>query len=241
LSGKVQSEPNRYSRQWFQLFQEPIPDTRTAQETGFICDCLPLPDFRRIADVCCGPGRHAHALAQLGYAVTGIERDSVAIAKARSLGGAASYVEADIRTYRPPRSAFDAVIIMSQSFGYFDAQTNREIVRRLAKGLRNGGRIILDLWNSEFFAAHQGERELQSSAGVVRETKRVEKGRLLVRLDYPDGNHDDSDWELFAPIQMDTLAHTSGMALITVCTDFNAAVAPSPTKPRIQFVLERRA
>ena len=65
-------------------------------------------------------------------------------------------------------------------------------------------------------------------------------GRLFVHLDYPDGGYDDFEWELFTPTQMISLADSGGLNLIMSCTDFDKAVAPSSSNPRIQFVLERQ-
>jgi SAM-dependent methyltransferase len=75
-----------------------------------------------------------------------------------------------VRDYRPEAAAYDLAIVMSQSFGYFDAAANRDLLQRLANGIRDGGRIILDLWNPEFFTAHQDQRDLQTPAGLVHET-----------------------------------------------------------------------
>ena len=53
-------------------------------------------------------GRHGRALSGRGYSGIGIDRDRNAIAKARALAGGPSYVNRDIRDYRPESSAFDA-------------------------------------------------------------------------------------------------------------------------------------
>src|SRR5256886_11827944 len=151
-------------------------------------------------------GRHGRALSGRGYSGIGIDRDRNAIAKARALAGGPSYVNRDIRDYRPESSAFDVAIVVSQSFGYFDPTTNRDVLGRLAASVREGGRIILDLWNHEFFAAHQGERELETASGVVRESKRIAGDQLFVDLDYPDGDHEQFEWQLFSPAQMISLA-----------------------------------
>ena len=190
----IRSEPNSYSQRWFKSFHVGIAESRTAQEIDFVCACAPLPDFRKVVDVCCGMGRHARALFSRGYSVTGGDRDAVAIAKARELACGPSYIQSDVRDYQPDAGACDAAIVMSQSFGHFDAVTNRDVLRRLAAGLREGGRVILDLWNPEFFATHQGERDFELSNGIVRERKRIEDGRLFVHLDYPDDGADDFEW-----------------------------------------------
>jgi len=235
----MRAEPNAYSHRWFELFHIGIGEARTIQEAAFVCRCAPLPDFRKLVDVCCGMGRHDRALSSEGYSVIGIDRDTYAIAKARELAGGPSYVHADIRDYRPEPGAVDVAIVMSQSFGYFDPTTNRDVLGWLAAGLRKGGRVILDLWNQEFFAAHQGERELETASGVVRESKRLNGDRLCVQLDYPDGAHEEFEWQLFPPAQMISLAQSVGLGLILSCADFDTASTPSPAKPRIQFVLER--
>lgn len=163
---------NSYSAQWFEFFHDTIGEERTSREVEFICQIAPLPSFRRVLDVCCGAGRHARALSARGYSVTGIERDSGTITKARELGSRPDYIQADVRDYEPAKSEFDLAIVMSQSFGYFDAKMNRELLARIAIGLRSGGKIILDVWNPEFFAAHEGERLLETPAGAVAKRRR---------------------------------------------------------------------
>ncbi|HEY2102287.1 MAG TPA: class I SAM-dependent methyltransferase [Chthoniobacterales bacterium] len=231
---------NAYSDRWFRFFHSGISATRTSQETDFVCACAPLPHFRKVVDVCCGMGRHARALVRRGYSVTGIERDALAFAKAQELAGGPTYIRADIRDYLPNPCAYDAAIVMSQSFGYFSPATNREVLRRLTTGLREGGRIILDLWNPEFFVNYPGDRDLELCGGIVREQKHMQNNRLFVRLDYPDGTADEFDWQLFTPMEMSFLADSIGLDLIVCCTDFDIATKPCPEKSRIQFTLEHR-
>jgi SAM-dependent methyltransferase len=235
----VMTQPNSYSRHWFRHFHADIPEERTTKEIELICSVAPLPEFRRVLDVCCGMGRHARALVQRGYSVTGIERDPGAIAKARELGGGPEYVQVDVREYQPVTSAYDVAIVMSQSFGYFDNETNRELLGRLADGVRKGGRVLLDLWNWDFFIGQQGERNLDTPSGIVREEKRIDEGRLLVHLTYPDGGSENFEWQLFAPAEMKSLAESAGLTLATACIDFDATEKPNAANPRIQFVLQK--
>jgi SAM-dependent methyltransferase len=233
------AEPNTYSHRWFEFFHIGIDQARTSQETAFVCWCAPLPEFCKLLDVCCGMGRHARELSNRGYSVIGIDRDANAVAKARELGSDANYIVADIREYQPEPSAFDAAIVMGQSFGHFDAVTNRNVLSRIATGMREGGRVILDLWNPEFFAAHQGERKLKTRAGTVRENKYLHGDRLVVDLNYPNGDREQFQWQLFSPVEMLSLAQSVGLALSLSCTDFDMKTPPSTAKPRIQFVLKR--
>jgi SAM-dependent methyltransferase len=231
--------PNAYSSCWFESFHVGIEETRTEKEVAFICACAPQPQFRRVLDICCGMGRHARALARRGYEVTGIERNPLAVTRARELGGGPTYCEADVQDYQLAIAAYDLAIVMSQSFGYFDTPANHDLLQRIANGVRDGGRIILDLWNPEFFAAHQGQRDLQTPVGLVHETKRVEGDRLFVTLDYPHGERDDFEWQLFTRSEMCSLAESVELHLAIVCTNFDAATNPSRENPRIQFVLQK--
>jgi SAM-dependent methyltransferase len=235
----ISSTPNSYSQRWFESFQAGIPEERTAREVAFVCACAPLPDFQKLLDVCCGAGRHARPLAARGYIVTGVERDAAAVAKAREMGGGPSYIQLNVRDYQPAAAAYDLAIVMAQSFGHFDAAVNHDLLQRMANGIRAAGRIILDLWNPAFFAAHQGQRDLQTPSGLVHETKRVEGDRLFVRLDYPGGEQDDFEWQLFTATEMRTMAESVGLHLTIACTDFAVATSPTPENPRIQFVLQK--
>ena len=234
-----EANPNSYSPAWFEFFHVGIAASRTEQETAFIVRACPLPAYRRILDLCCGMGRHARALAALGYEVTGVERDTQAIAAARDQAGGPIYIQADVRDYQPNAAAFDAVAVMSQSFGYFDPATNASLLGKLAAALRPGGRLLLDLWNPAFFLPRQGQRTFALPTGSVRETTRLEGGRLFSRLDYPDGGHDAFEFQTFSAEEMARFAEPLGLRMDIACTNFDAGTPPSADNPRIQFVLAR--
>ena len=177
-------------------------------------------------------GRHARALAAQGYKVTGVERDPQAIATARDQAGGPIYVQADVRDYQPGVATFDAAVIMSQSFGYFDPSTNAKLLGRLAVALRSGGRLLLDLWNPAFFLPRQGQRTFELPAGSVRETTRSDQGRLFSRLDYPDGGHDAFEFQTFSEEEMTRFAEPLGLMPVTACTNFNASHPPSTDNPQ---------
>ncbi len=234
-----QAGPNSYSSAWFEFFHVGILEARTEMESAFIRQVCPLPGFARMLDVCCGMGRHARALAAAGYTITGVERDARAVAVARERGGGPEYEQADVRDYRPAPGAFDAAVVMSQSFGYFDPDTNRALLARLHEGLRPGGRLVLDLWNPDFFRSRQGRRAFQLPAGTVQETTRLDGGRLFSRLDYPDGGCDEFDFQVFSAAELEEFIRPLGLRLLVACTSFDIATPPSDAQPRMQCVCER--
>lgn len=175
--------PNEYSRLWHETFSK---DRDGSADVSFLARWL-APG--RVLDVCCGFGRHKRALEARGWDVVGVERDPEAAAAAGALC-------LDVRELSRIEGTFDGVICMWSSFGYFAPAENRRVLAEMVEKLAHGGRLVLELYNGDFFEPRQGTRTLEQ--GVV-ETKRVEGGRLFVHLDYPNGHSDELEWELFTP------------------------------------------
>ena len=115
----------RLSTQWFETFLDTVPQSQTAAEVDFLARQLPLPRFGHLLDLCCGPGRHASPLARLGYRVTAVDFDRKVLARApRVTAENPRYLVADAGDLFAIDQTFDAVVILWQSFGYFDSEGN---------------------------------------------------------------------------------------------------------------------
>ncbi|MFD1511945.1 class I SAM-dependent methyltransferase [Halomarina rubra] len=227
-----------YAADWFDRFAHPIDDERTAREAAFVDSVVPAEC--RLLDCCCGTGRHAHALAERCHTVVGFDRSPVALTTARAGASDARFVRGDVRALPFPERSFDAAVCLWQSFGYFDAPTNRAVLAALARRLRPAGRLVLDVYHREFFEAHTGTRTFQIDGVGVTETKTMAGDRLSVRLEYDDDAPDDRfEWQLFAPDDLRTLADDVGLRTVDACSDFDEAESPTPETPRMQFVFER--
>lgn len=102
-----------------------------------------------VLDLGCGPGRHALPLARAGLDVTAVDTSERLIERLRARASEAGLdIEAlvdDMRTFRRP-DAFDAVVVMWTSFGYFDEEgDHRAALDRCLENLRPGGWLVLDL------------------------------------------------------------------------------------------------
>jgi SAM-dependent methyltransferase len=135
----------------------------TPEQTDRLVDLLEIRPGATVLDLCCGPGRHSIELAHRGCRVTGVDRQSdyVARAQARAAaeGAQVEFVIEDMRRFVRP-GAFDAVINMFTSFGYFeDPADDRLVLEHAFTSLKPGGRILLELVGREVLARVFRERD----------------------------------------------------------------------------------
>ncbi len=233
---------NRYSRQWFEVFAETIEPSYTRSEIDFLTRQLPLAQFKQILDVGCGEGRHSNLSASLGYSVTGIDRDGHALSKARRAAPpGAEYIEMDTRKLKKVTKMFDAVICLWQSFGYFDSETNFELLQEFSEKMRSNGRLILDIYHKTFFEEHQGTRVIERAGIVMTEEKWMTTNRLTVKLNYETEDEPDYfEWQLYTPEEISDLASQANLELVLACTGFDEEQPATPASPRMQLIFKKR-
>lgn len=115
-------------------------------------------------DVACGIGRHVVELADRGIETTGVDLVADYVERARELAaerGVAeltSFVVGDMRDL-DGFGTFDLVVNLWTSFGYFDHETNREVLAGWYDRLEPGGVLVMELSNREgVLAGYQGRR-----------------------------------------------------------------------------------
>jgi SAM-dependent methyltransferase len=138
-----------------ELYREffPFPDpSRTDQEVEALVQLLP-PTPARILDLGCGEGRHAVRLAQRGYEVVGVDTSRPFLEAARqtaeALGVAVELVECDMREITFDRQ-FDAAVSIFTAWGYYDDVENEDVLERVARSLRSGGRLVMDVGHRDW-------------------------------------------------------------------------------------------
>jgi SAM-dependent methyltransferase len=102
----------------------------------------------RVLDLACGGGRHAEALRRRGVRVTGLDLSGLLLHSALRRGGCC-YVRGDMRSLPFADGAFDVVLNLFTSFGYFvkDGEHQR-VLRAVTRVLPRGGRFVLDYLNA---------------------------------------------------------------------------------------------
>jgi SAM-dependent methyltransferase len=151
-------------RDWYRRFfdatyletdRPALTPRRTRAEVDFAVRELGLASGARVLDVPCGFGRHAGELARRGYTTVGVDLSPTMLRVARRSHRERNdlrFIKEDMRrlTFR---AEFDAVICLFTSFGYFSERENVATLRRMARALRPGGRLLMDHRNPAFDAA----------------------------------------------------------------------------------------
>jgi SAM-dependent methyltransferase len=115
-------------------------------------DELGLSAGSRVLDLACGRGRISIGLAKRGCRVTGLDLSprslELAARDAEAAGVAVDFVRRDMRDLDAVE-AFDAVVNVFTSFGYFPTQEEDErVLGAVARALAPGGRFLIDMVNT---------------------------------------------------------------------------------------------
>jgi ubiquinone/menaquinone biosynthesis C-methylase UbiE len=145
----------------------------TEQEVEFLVDALELKPGKRVLDVGCGPGRHAHALAARGIEVVGIDiaQRFIDIATERTPDGApATFVRMDARGLIYD-AEFDAAISLCQgAFGLVGPGPDLDVLTGMRRALKPGGRFAISAFSSYFQVKYpQDEGTFDIATGVHHE------------------------------------------------------------------------
>ena len=167
---------------WREMYPFMFPKARFTDAADHVDKALRLtkPRGKSILDLCCGPGRCSLALAQRGFSVTGVDRTKYLLDKARMNARAANvtieWVQKDMRDFVRP-GAFDLVLSMFTSFGYFDdKQQDVDVLKNILVSLRPNGACLIDVMGKERLA-----KTLQptTSAVLANGTKLVQRHKIF--------------------------------------------------------------
>ena len=161
----------------------------THSEIDQVIGILKLSPQDKILDLCCGQGRHSLEFARRGFLnVTGFDRSHYLIQKAkdrsRSEGIGVKFREGDARKLPFASDTFDAVLILGNSFGYFESlQDDLKVLKEMRRVLKPWGRILLDIADGEFLKRNFQTRSwewLDNDLFVCRERSLSLDGDRLV-------------------------------------------------------------
>jgi len=187
-----------YDRTWWQhIFDEIylITDARsvccpevTTVEVDVVVATLELKPDDRILDLCGGQGRHAIELNRRGYGNVTVADYSQAMVRvgaddAARGGCSVHFCRTDASKVGLADGVFDVVLVMGNSFGYFELDSqNQKILQEIYRLLRPGGKVLLDLIHPSYVRQEfkpSSWHEANEDVVVCRQRKLRDEGVLV--------------------------------------------------------------
>jgi D-alanine-D-alanine ligase len=127
----------------------------TRKEVDLFSTILNLSTDDTILDLCCGQGRHALEINKRGFKVEGLDRSRYLIQKAKASAKkenlSVKFKEGDARKLPFPPDSFEVVMMLGNSFGYFETvQDDLRILKEIFRVLKPWGRLLLDVTDGEY-------------------------------------------------------------------------------------------
>lgn len=132
----------------------------TVKEIDLVIKTTGVEPSDNILDLCCGQGRHSIELAKRGFRhVTGIDRSRYLIRLAKKRASCMdlniNFSEGDARKIKLPENSQDTIILMGNSFGYFEKdEDDFAVLNSIKRVLRPKGNLVLDIVNGDWIANH---------------------------------------------------------------------------------------
>lgn len=137
----------------------------------------------RVLDLACGAGRHSKVLCRRWW-TTGLDLSEVLLRQAHREGVEAALVRGDMRILPFRDGAFDLVVNLFTSFGYFaDDESHLHVVREVSRVTAEGGGFALDFLNTKRLRNNLVPYDEREIGGQVVEQRREisEDGRFVIK------------------------------------------------------------
>ena len=172
-------EDDSFWETWSPMMFNPERLKLTPMEADGVIELVKPGPEAAVLDLGCGPGRITLELARRGFRMTGVDRTARYLATARKgaeeEGLDVELVQGDMREF-VRREAFDAVISLFTTFGYFeDPADDRRVVENVYKSLKPGGVFLIDMHGKETLSRIFQERTFNrpSPDVIMLEERRV--------------------------------------------------------------------
>lgn len=206
--------------------------TEAAAQVPLLLERLGLAAGATVLDLGCGPGRHALPLARAGLEVTAVDTSAELLEQLRCSaadeGLEIEALQADMREFSLAE-AYDAVLVMWTSFGYFEDESDHsEVLQRIVESLRPGGVLLLDLVGLEtlcrslepvHLTEYDDGRLLVERPLLIEHNTRLENEWLLIdgdRVARADFSH-----RVWSAGEISRLVEAAGLKLEAIDADFD--------------------
>ncbi|HYY06501.1 MAG TPA: class I SAM-dependent methyltransferase [Candidatus Limnocylindria bacterium] len=217
--------------------------SRGALDAARLAGCAP---GALILDAGCGPGRHALALARMGYRVVGLDRAVVLLAAGRRAAGGAPwprFVRGDYARVPFPDGSFHAVLNLGTALGYGGEREDLAALREFRRVLARGGWLVLETAHRDAAAPGGALAELEErtlpAGSVLRVQRHFDARRGL--LHEVQQLRDRDVWgppraypiRLYAAAEFDRMLTRAGFGARTLHASLTGRGVPGPADPLV--------
>jgi len=221
-------------------------------EITSLLERLALSGDEKVLDLCCGAGRHAVVVRDLGLDVVAVDLSPELLNEARALPALQGRLaRCDMRSLPFPSGrgegdgdGFDLVLNLFTSFGYFENdQENERAFREMTRVLRFGGRLVMDHMNRAVV-----ERDLvptneeQRQELTLRHRRWITRDRVVKETTVIDGEgatiHFRESVRLYTPGELEELCSRCGLTLLRLEGSFHGEPF-EPSSPRMILVAQK--
>ena len=202
-------------------------------------------EVQRALDLACGAGRHSRLLRER-WTTTGFDLSLPLLTRAREADPDGLYVRGDMRALPFVDHAFDLVVNLFTSFGYFDNDAQHlRVLAEVARVTRRGGKFVLDFLNPDYVRSTLVPRESSNIGGRSIEIRREVSSdeRFVVKTIASGGEGGAAEQtfvervRLFDRLDLETMLEESGFGVEQVLGDY-AGGPHSESSPRtIMFAI----
>jgi SAM-dependent methyltransferase len=222
---------------WELTYPLMFPSTRIEKAEDEVTSVLRLAGVHEgsVLDLCCGPGRFSIPLARMGFSVTAVDSTEFLMDIARNRasieGLDVDWVHSDMRDFIRP-SAYDLVINMFTSFGYFqDHCENMKVLKNARTSLRPGGRMVIETMGKEVLASifrtvtcdetDEGHMLVQRHS-INSDWSRIENDWILLEDDRLLGRWKFSHW-IYSGVELRNMLLGSGFSEVEIYGDLEGS------------------
>jgi ubiquinone/menaquinone biosynthesis C-methylase UbiE len=231
-----------FDETYLEFYRDLLTPERTRAECDRIVRLLGPPPGGRLADLCCGHGRHARELARRGFEVVGVDRSPGFLRVARDgCPTGAHFARGDVAALPLADRSVDGVYCWFSSVGYARPGKDLVLLREARRVLRPGGKVAVETRN--WATLESGDHVLETSAGRIVDRVEVEEAgaRLRTRRRYEPV--DGPEREVEFSLHRYDVASFAGMLKAAGFADVRALGGDDETSaklsPRVVFVGRR--
>lgn len=200
----------------------------------------------KIMDLACGKGRHSIYLNRQNFEVTGLDLSpqSIAYAKQYENERLHFYVHDMREVFR--KRAFDYVLNLFTSFGYFDKEReNQDAVCAAASALKADGKMLIDFLNPYKVIHHLVPEEIKEIEGIsFHITKHLSQDNYIIKdIRFEDNGrhwHFQERVKAIRRTQFLEYFQTAGLELLETFGDYELNPYERERSDRMIFVLQNR-